>query len=93
MGRRLQRLLGGTHQLIPGQYTTDPLYPSSFVEREVFICCPQCGGIERVTNEYLVDVAGQLIPRTPMASAAWKCPTATCGFFEYILLESWNDLP
>lgn len=94
MATRLQRLIGAICELHPGQYTTDPLYPSPlFTEREVFICCPECGGIERVTVEYLVNVAGQLVPTREGASAAWKCPYATCAFFDYVVLESWNDLP
>ncbi len=81
MGVRLQRNLGPAETLQPGEYTSDP---GPRIVGAVVVRCPSCGAIESFSNDHVVDCAGRVTP-------AWRCPTATCSFLEWVELESWQE--
>jgi hypothetical protein len=82
VGQILQRHLGDRGGLLPGQYCTEPDYDGDGL-RVTHLCCSQCGGIERLGGGHVVDRQGRVTP-------SWKCPTATCSFWEWLELESWG---
>jgi hypothetical protein len=82
VGQILQRHLGDRGGLLPGQYCTEPDYDGDGL-RVTHLCCSQCGGIERLGSGHIVDRQGRVTP-------SWKCPTATCSFWEWLELESWG---
>lgn len=47
----------------------------------VSVCCKKCGSIDRLTNA--VDPGGRVM-------RAFACLTVTCGYREYLLLDSWG---
>jgi hypothetical protein len=81
VGQTLQRHLGHRGGLLPGQYCVQP--DVNLPDHKVtHICCPECGGIERLGNGHVVDRQGRVTP-------SWKCPTVTCPFREWIELQDW----
>lgn len=84
MGLRLQRHLGTRDGLLPGQFCTDFLKHAPGRMCLVHVCCPGCGGIDALSPDHLVERGGQVSP-------AWKCPTATCPFWEWLVLESFGE--
>jgi hypothetical protein len=81
MGVRLARSLGSAETLQPGEYTSDP---GPRIIGTIVVRCPCCGAIDAFTDRHVVDVAGRVTP-------AWRCPTATCSFLEWLELESWKE--
>lgn len=76
MGLRLARHLGPVGTIDPGQYAVDA--PC------VFVSCPKCGCVD--------DVSVTNPPRpSGVLPLEWKCPTVTCGWADYLSLDSWNE--
>lgn len=78
MGSRLQRHLGVATELGPGQFTR------RVSTGKAAIRCPSCGGVDVLDQDHVIDRAGRVTP-------AWSCPTETCGFLDWIELESWSE--
>jgi hypothetical protein len=72
----IQRCLGPVGDLEPGQYTLET------ASGKPAVCCAGCGGIS--------DVVGHVEPGGAVRSA-WTCPTATCSFLEWIVLEAFGS--
>jgi hypothetical protein len=75
---RLQRHLGRVESLEPAQYTVETTTGLPAV------CCPGCSTITDLTLKHAIDEGGRVTP-------AWKCPTETCSFFDYIVLEDFSE--
>jgi hypothetical protein len=84
MGVRLQRHLGPVESISAAQFHThlDKHTPGRMCD--VAICCPACGGVSEVPETHAIDTDGRVTP-------AWKCPTPTCPFFDYLTLDTWGE--
>lgn len=69
-----QRLLAEPKRLEAKQYTT--------VGGRVSLCCPSCGSVDTIDAQ-TIDPSGSV-------ARAWKCLTVTCGYREFVKLESWG---
>lgn len=84
MGVRFKRNLTGREALAPGEYFTDYLRHQIDQMCTCYVCCPSCGGIDALSDKHVVQKSGAVVP-------GWKCPTATCAFFEFITLEGFGE--
>lgn len=80
MGVRLARCLGPAEQLQPGEYTREP---GPRIIGAIVVRCPCCGAIDAFSEKHVVDPSGRVTP-------AWRCPTATCSFLEWLELDSFR---
>ena len=84
MGVRLQRHLGTRDDLSPGQFCVDVLNHAPGQMCIVHIACPGCGGVDALSPDHVIERGGKVVP-------AWKCPTETCAFHDWIELESYGE--
>ena len=76
MGVRLRQNLGDVSALEPGEYTARvaPLVG------KVALRCPGCGALDTLADKHVIDRGGRVTP-------AYRCPTATCSFWEWLELD------
>lgn len=80
MAERLNRCLGPVTALEPGEYTTRT------ASGEPAVCCKRCGGIFDLDIKAHPPSIGGIV-----GGGAVACPTVTCSFFDYLVLDAWQD--
>lgn len=84
MGLRLQRHLGVPSRLDPGQYCVVVTEAIAGVSTRVVVRCPYCGGTDELGAKHVIHRG------TGKVEQAWRCPTETCAFHEYLELDGWE---
>lgn len=84
MGVRLQRNLTSRASLGAGQFYTNVMRHEPGTQCTVYVCCPRCAGVEALSPTHVINIGGHVVP-------GWFCPTATCGFSAFLVLESWGE--
>jgi hypothetical protein len=83
VGVRLQRHLGALRGLEAGMWLADPGWPS-LVEQSIFVSCPGCGGIHKISDTHSIAINGRIAP-------IFSCPTVTCSFQSFLELEAYGE--